>query len=115
MKNEITSRLANALGVELIARKAARPTVHPDALDYILRRRAVFLKPQTRDTYREALDLFWHALALDPQSVEAQSRLAGALAFRVLDLTTKSAADLARAEGLVGQPWQHRPTMRLRI
>jgi adenylate cyclase len=104
LQNEITSRLANALGVELIAREAARPTDYPDALDYILRGRAVFLKPRTRDTYREAIDLFGHALALDPQSVEAQSRLAGSLAFRVLDLMTDSAAaDLARAEGLVGQ------------
>jgi len=47
---------------------------------------------------------FEHALALDPQSVEAQSRLAGSLAGRVLDLMTDSAvADIARAEGLVGQ------------
>jgi hypothetical protein len=58
MKNEITSRLANALGVELIAREAARPTVQPDALDYVLQGRAVFLKPRTPDTYREAIDLF---------------------------------------------------------
>jgi hypothetical protein len=28
-------RLANALGVELIAAEAARPTEHPDALDYM--------------------------------------------------------------------------------
>src|SRR6516225_2534605 len=33
VQNEITSRLANALGVELIAAEAARPTEHPDALD----------------------------------------------------------------------------------
>jgi TolB-like protein len=37
LQNEITSRLANALGVELIAAEAARPADHPDALDYILR------------------------------------------------------------------------------
>jgi adenylate cyclase len=43
-------------------------------------------------------------LALDPQSVEAQSRLAAALVNRMLELTTDSAAaDLARAEGLVDQ------------
>src|SRR5271169_1844276 len=40
LQNEITSRLANALGVELIAAEAARPTEHPDALDYIRRGRA---------------------------------------------------------------------------
>jgi adenylate cyclase len=102
LQNEITSRLANALGVELIAAEAVWPTEHPDALDYILRGRSVLLKPRTRDTYREAICLFEHALALDPQSVEAQSRLAGILVTRVLELTTDSAAaELARAEGLV--------------
>jgi adenylate cyclase len=43
-------------------------------------------------------------LALDPQSVEAQSRLAGSLAGSVLNgMTDSAAADLARAEGLVDQ------------
>jgi len=50
------------------------------------------------------ISLYERALALDPQSTEAQSRLAGALVCRVLDLMTGSAAaDLARADGLVGQ------------
>jgi tetratricopeptide (TPR) repeat protein len=62
------------------------------------------LKPRTPDVYREAINLFEQALALDPQSVEAQSRLAVILADRVLALMTDSvAADLARAEGLVNQ------------
>jgi TolB-like protein/Tfp pilus assembly protein PilF len=104
LQNEITSQLANALGVELIAAEAARPTEHPDALDYILRGRAVLLKPRTPDTYAEAIGLYERALALDPQSVDAQIRLAGALAGRVLDLMSDSAAvDLTRAEDLAGQ------------
>jgi adenylate cyclase len=102
LQNEITSRLANALGVELIAAEAARPTERSDALDYILRGRAVLLKPRTRDTYRDAIDSFEHALALDPQFVEAQSRLAAALVVRALNGMADSAtADLARAETLV--------------
>ena len=36
LQDEITSRIANALGIELIAAEAARPTERPDALDYIL-------------------------------------------------------------------------------
>src|ERR1700732_1268451 len=55
LQNEITSRIAVALNVELIAAEAARPSEHPDVLDYILRGRAVLLKPRTRDTYREAM------------------------------------------------------------
>ena len=104
LQNEITSCLANALGVELIAAEVARRTEHPDALDYILRGRAARLRPNSRDVYAEAIRLFEHALALDPQSVEAQSRLANVVASRVLNgMTDSAAADLARAEGLVDQ------------
>jgi TolB-like protein/class 3 adenylate cyclase len=104
LQNEITSRLANALGVELIVAEAARPTDNPDALDFILRGRAALLKPRTRDTYKEAIDLFECALALDRESVEAQTRLAAILVTSVLDRTADSAvADIARAEGLIDQ------------
>jgi TolB-like protein/Tfp pilus assembly protein PilF len=104
LQDEITSRIANAVGVELIAVEAARPTEHPDALDYVLRGRAVASKPASRENYLEQISLFEHALALDPQSFEGQSRLAVALAGRVLNGLTESAgADLARAEGLVDQ------------
>ena len=104
LQNEITGRLANALGTELIAAEAARPAERPDALDYILRGHAAGLKPASRASYAEAIMLYEHALAIDPQSVEAQSRLALSLADRVLDLMTDTAAaDIARAEALVGQ------------
>jgi adenylate cyclase len=105
LQAEITGWLANALGIELIAAEAARPTEHPDAIDYILRGRAVlFGKPQTPDSYREAISLFEHALTLAPLSVEAQSRAATVLADRVLGgMANSAAADLARAEGLVDQ------------
>ena len=45
---------------------------------------------------------FEHALALDPQSVEAQSRLASVLVTRVLTgLSDFRAADLAYADDLI--------------
>jgi adenylate cyclase len=104
LQNEITGRIAVALDLELISAEAARPTEHPDALDYILRGRAAGLKPISPDVYAEAISLFEHGLSLDPQSVEAQTRLAGSLVGRVLDqMTGSSAADLARSDGLVGQ------------
>src|SRR5215471_16663811 len=102
MRSRVGSRTRSALSWWL--RKAARPTEHPDALDYLLRGRAVLLKTWTPDIFREAINLFEHALALDPQSVEAQSRLAFILATRVLSgIADSAAADLARAEGLVDQ------------
>jgi tetratricopeptide (TPR) repeat protein len=48
--------------------------------------------------------LFERALALDPQSIEAQGRLAAILVTNVLvGMADSAAADLARAEGLVDQ------------
>jgi hypothetical protein len=45
-------------------------------LDYILRGRAARLQPNSREAYQIAVGMYQHALALDPQSVEAQSLLA---------------------------------------
>jgi adenylate cyclase len=104
LQNEITSRIANALNLELIAAEAARPTEHPAAVDYILRGRATLLKPDSRDSYAEAISLFERALSLDPQSVEAQTSLAGSLASRVLTgVSDFPFTDLARADQLIGR------------
>src|SRR5215471_5954557 len=43
LQDEVTSRIANALGVALINAEAARPAEHPGTLDYILRGRAAYL------------------------------------------------------------------------
>src|SRR5262249_31133744 len=110
LQDEITSCLANALGVELIAAEAARPAEHPDALDYILRGRAAGLKPYSRENLAEQISLFEHALALDTQFVEAKAGLADALVRRVFSGTTDEAeGDLRRAEGLVGQALAAKP------
>jgi TolB-like protein/class 3 adenylate cyclase/Tfp pilus assembly protein PilF len=104
LQNEITNRIANALGVELINREATQLVERPDALDYILRGRAAFSKAPSRDNYEQAIRLFEHALALDPQSVEAKSWLAVVLSVRVLDgMTGSRSADVARANELVTQ------------
>ena len=104
LQDEIASRIANALGVELVAAEAARRTEHPDALDYILRGRAVMNRPVSPDVLREGISLFEHALTLDPQSVEAQSLLAVALVIRLLDFGSSTYdSDLAQAEELTSK------------
>jgi len=61
-------------------------------------------KPRSRENWALAASFFECAVALDPQSVEAQSRLAGSLAGRVNDnLTDTAAADIGRAEALAAQ------------
>jgi TolB-like protein len=104
VQNEITSRIAVALDLEVIDAEAARPNEHPDALDYILRGRAITAKPRTPDNWAEMISLFERAVALDPRSVDAQSWLATALTSRTLDQMADSApADIACAEGLADQ------------
>jgi TolB-like protein/class 3 adenylate cyclase/Tfp pilus assembly protein PilF len=105
LQDEITSRIAIALNLALVNAEAVRSTEHPDALDYIFRGRAAFPgKGHTRENYAEAIAFYERALALDPQSVEARGQLANTLMNRVMSgLTDSAAADIARAEGLVGQ------------
>ena len=112
LQNEITSRIAVALQLELTATEAARSTTNPDALDYILRGRAVTAKPRSRDNWGEMISLFERALALDPRSVDAQSWLANVLTSRVLDqMTDTPAVDIAGRKSCLGKPWRHRPTV----
>ena len=65
----------------MIGAETARLTKKPDAMDFILRGRAAFLKPLSRDAFTEAIE---RGLALDPGSVEARASLAGSLAGRVM-------------------------------
>jgi tetratricopeptide (TPR) repeat protein len=101
LQNEITSRIAVALNLELIGAEAVRPAEHPDVLDYILRGRSASYKPPSRDKYAQSISLTERALALDPSSVAAQSHLAIYLTASVLDnMTDTASADIARAEEL---------------
>jgi adenylate cyclase len=104
LQNEITVRIAIAFNVALVNAEAQRQTASPDVMDYIFRGRAEMLRPPSPDSYGKAIAFFEHALAIDPHSVEAQTWLGRALAARVLDgMSTSATADIARAEGLVGQ------------
>jgi TolB-like protein/DNA-binding winged helix-turn-helix (wHTH) protein len=105
LQNEITGRIGNTLNLELMAAEAARPTEHPDAVDYNFRARPLFFgKSLSRENSAEAISLFAHALALDPQSAEAPTYLAAVLVIRAVSSMTDSAgADLSRAETLVDQ------------
>ena len=104
LQNEITGRIANTLNVQLMTLEAHRLTDQPDVLDYILRGRAAWNSGPTRENFAYSIDMFERALALSPQSVEAQSWLANALATRVVaGQTDTRAADIARAEELTEQ------------
>jgi adenylate cyclase len=104
LQDEITSRIAIALNVELVSAATAQPTEHPDALDFTLRGRALINTPPSLDSIAAAINLLERALALDPGSVEAQSHLAIILTRRVLDFRGSAhATDLRRAEALAAK------------
>ena len=104
VQNEITARIARALQSQLAIAEARRPTDHPDALDYILRGRAVLTRPISKENSDEAVTLFETALAFDPKSADAATWLAATLAFRVTDeMSDFPDEDLHRAEKLVAQ------------
>jgi TolB-like protein/class 3 adenylate cyclase len=58
LQNDITRQIAVALNSELVSVEAARPTEHPDALDYILRGRAAYNKGATADNLSQAVAMF---------------------------------------------------------
>jgi TolB-like protein len=101
LQDEVVSRIAIALNVELISAEAARRADNADALDCMLRGRALSFKPPAREIFAERISLFERALTLDPRSVEAQALLAMSLAGRAMDLGSDSLEDdIKRAETL---------------
>ena len=100
LQDEVTRRIAISLNHELIVAEATRPTRNPDAVDLILRGRSMYLRPTSRHRDDEAIGLFQRAVELDPSSVEAQIRLASALAGRQLDGFNSSVANIEQAKAL---------------
>jgi TolB-like protein/class 3 adenylate cyclase len=104
LQDEITGRIASALGTELVDAEAGHSTVNPDVLDYILRGRAAMNRGSGREHSVEATRLFEGALALDPSSTGAKTWLARAIISPVLNgVVDPSGADLKSAEELIEQ------------
>jgi TolB-like protein len=102
LQDEVTSRIAVALDLELVDAEAARPSANPDALDYVLRGRAAHNRASTRESVAQAIEVYDKALALEPGSVLAKGLLAHALVGRVLDqISDMPEADLKRSEALI--------------
>jgi TolB-like protein/class 3 adenylate cyclase/cytochrome c-type biogenesis protein CcmH/NrfG len=106
MHDEIVSRLANSLGVELVkaeARVATRDrSTNPDATDLVLRGWAAGYKGLSIGNMDEAIGYYERALQLDPENVQAQISLARMFARRLIYFPERAGRrDLDRAENLV--------------
>src|SRR3984893_15422362 len=79
-ENEITGRLARTLNLELIedvGRRIERERPGDlDAQDLVMRGRALFNRPYSAATLREALLAYEQALEKDPESIEAKIGIA---------------------------------------
>jgi tetratricopeptide (TPR) repeat protein len=104
LQDELTSKIAVALNLELIGAEAARPAEDPNAFDCVLRGRAAVYghRGLTPQNFAEAIQWFEQALAIDSASIEARAWLALTLCDRVLEQVTDTAAvDLASAQALI--------------
>ena len=103
-EDEITSRILNTLGWQLVLIEAQRAEMNrtsPEAMDYVLRARALWQRPISKDRYRQQAELYERALQLDDRLPIAQAGLANILSSRVLDnLSDAQEADLRRADDL---------------
>jgi len=78
MQDEIVSRLANSLDVELVAAEARRAerSPHPDAMDLVFQGSSWYNKGPTPDCMAQAHRFYEKAIALDPENIEAMVGLA---------------------------------------
>jgi TolB-like protein len=116
LQTEITSRIANALGIELIAAEAARPTDNPDALEYILRGRAAGLKPVSRPPMPSGSacsSMRWRSTR-NPWKRKAcwQVRLRTECST---ECPIRRRSTSRARKGWLPKPWRHPPAIRLRI
>jgi TolB-like protein/class 3 adenylate cyclase len=110
LQDEVTGKIAIALGTEIVRAEAARPTSNPGAVDYVLRARAALDQARTPERLALAIDCLEQALAIDPQTVDTRVLLAIALIDRVLEQRTDAAgADIERAERLIEQALRASP------
>jgi TolB-like protein/Tfp pilus assembly protein PilF len=107
IEDEITNRVAHALGLRLAnieARRAERRGTSADAMDYVMRGDALWQRPVSKDNYRAMAEMFERALQLDDRLPAAMIGMAGMLAARVLDeFSDAPEDDLRRAEELVSK------------
>jgi adenylate cyclase len=112
-QTQITGRLAQTLGVELIRaeeRRIEADTVSPDARDLVMRGWAWSYKPTSAATVQQGQRFFEQALEIDPRSVDARIGIARTLLSKVGNGFSSSAReDMARVEELLLETLEHDP------
>src|SRR5712671_3976577 len=112
-QTQITGRLAQTLGVELVRaeeRRIEADTVSPDARDLVMRGWAWSYKPKSAATLQQRQRFFEEALEIDPRSIDARIGIARTLLLKVAEGFSSSAReDMARVEELLLETLEHDP------
>jgi TolB-like protein/Tfp pilus assembly protein PilF len=117
-QNQITSRLARTLNVELVRDASRRieqeKAVDPDARDLVMRGWALSYRPVSAANQQEALSMFERALELDPRSIDARIGIARVLVSNVgSGLSNSVEQDNARAGRLLVEALDSDPTRQM--
>jgi len=117
-QNEMTSRLAGVLNIELVkdvSRRIEQETaINPDARDLVMRGWAWRYRPASKETRREALRAFERALELDPRSVDARIGIAHVLVLNLGDgMSASPEQDEEWADRLLREALDSDPTRQM--
>ena len=88
VQDEIVARISRAVGLQvtdLEARRSQRQAKNPEAVDFVMRARAVTNRPTSMASMIEARELFDKAVQLQPNNVDALAGLATTYLFEVLN------------------------------
>jgi TolB-like protein/Flp pilus assembly protein TadD len=106
VQDEIVGRLSRSVGLEMVRTEAERPRSSSggsDAVDLVMRARALVNDVKRQENAANAIDLFRQALELDPDCVNAMVGIALARIYQVINLYRLEGRDalLDEAENMV--------------
>jgi tetratricopeptide (TPR) repeat protein len=108
VEDEIVGRLSRSIGIEMIRSEAARSNPgarNTDAVDLVMRARALANDVKRKENAAEAVGLFRRALGFDPSNVDALVGIATMCVYQVINLYQLEGRDglLDEAEGLIAR------------
>jgi predicted ATPase/TolB-like protein/tetratricopeptide (TPR) repeat protein len=87
VQDEIVARLSRSVGLEMVRSEAARGSASSaDAIDLVMRARALANDIKRRENAARAVELFRQALELDPDNVDALVGVASMSSYQVVNL-----------------------------
>jgi adenylate cyclase len=107
VQDEIIGRLSRSVGIQLLRTEAERGGAGrpgSDAVDLVMRARALIFEARHKEVTEQAVDLFRQALRLDPNCVSAMVGIGLARVYDVINLYALASrqAALSEAEKMLG-------------